>query len=437
MNDKIEVLTLNVWLRQVWNDHRLTWNSSDYAGIKQLHVDSKKIWVPDLKVYNEVSSQKNSGLDLLHTKAIVYFNGSIKWLSPSVKKLSCNVDMKFFPYDTQRCYLKIGSWTYDGFALDLKREHLEMDVSKSLSNHEWKLIGTNVERNVRKYVCCVAPYPDITYILTIKRRESSYWFNFVFPGMFLTVLTMMSYVTAATDTGERISLVLTSLVSMFFFLKLVSDRTPASDTIPLLSIYFVVLIFEIGLILYSVCVSLNAYHKHPAMGDMPNYLRNFVLNALGNVWGFDGERKRIMRRFGLLNNTSKMKIRVVKELECMKNGLSYSDEESKEDLISVESRKCSHSLENNGDCSSQKGGWERKGMDKVRSCTCRSWIEHMIKRNNRLLHAVRELVFYTCERNKNSSEEETWLIAVTILDRVFLVVFTLSFIVLSLINFLW
>lgn len=43
-----------------------------------------------------------------------------------------------------------------------------------------------------------------------------------------------------------------------------------------------------------------------------------------------------------------MKIRVVKELECMKSGLSYSDEESKEDLISVESRKCSHSLENNG-----------------------------------------------------------------------------------------
>lgn len=60
------------------------------------------------------------------------------------------------------------------------------------------------------------------------------------------VLTMMSYVTAATDTGERISLVLTSLVSMFFFLKLVSDRTPASDTIPLLSIYFVVLSFEVG-----------------------------------------------------------------------------------------------------------------------------------------------------------------------------------------------
>ena len=56
---------------------------------------------------------------------------------------------------------------------------------------------------------------------------------------------MMTFITAAQDTGERISLVLTALVSMFFFLKLVSERTPASDTIPLLSVYFVVLSFEV------------------------------------------------------------------------------------------------------------------------------------------------------------------------------------------------
>ena len=56
---------------------------------------------------------------------------------------------------------------------------------------------------------------------------------------------MMTFVTPAADTGERIGLVLTSLVCMFFFLKLVSEQTPASDTIPLLSVYFVMLSFEV------------------------------------------------------------------------------------------------------------------------------------------------------------------------------------------------
>ena len=76
---------------------------------------------------------------------------------------------------------------------------------------------------------------------------------------FLLVLTMMTFVTPAPDTGERISLVLTSLVSMFFFLKLVSERTPASDTTPLLSVYFVMLSFEVRFFVRIFCVSYDCF----------------------------------------------------------------------------------------------------------------------------------------------------------------------------------
>ncbi len=61
-----------------------------------------------------------------------------------------------------------------------------MDISKSPSNPEWELISTTVERNVEKYKCCPEPYPDVTYIVVLKRRERSYWMNFIFPGIFLT-----------------------------------------------------------------------------------------------------------------------------------------------------------------------------------------------------------------------------------------------------------
>ena len=56
-----------------------------------------------------------------------------------------------------------------------------------------------------------------------------------------SALTVMAFVTSS----ERISLVLTSLVSMFFFMKMVTERTPSSDTVPLLSIYYVMLSFEV------------------------------------------------------------------------------------------------------------------------------------------------------------------------------------------------
>ena len=48
-----------------------------------------------------ISQHQDHGLDQLHTKAIVNSAGRIQWMSPSVKRLSCHVDMTFFPYDTQ------------------------------------------------------------------------------------------------------------------------------------------------------------------------------------------------------------------------------------------------------------------------------------------------------------------------------------------------
>lgn len=52
---------------------------------------------------------------------------------------TCNVDVRWFPFDIQRCELKFGSWTYDGWLLDLQMS--EADTSSYMPNGEWDLIG--------------------------------------------------------------------------------------------------------------------------------------------------------------------------------------------------------------------------------------------------------------------------------------------------------
>ena len=86
----------------------------------------------------------------------------------------------------QTCKIKIGSWTYDGYALDVQPESYTMDISKSPSNLEWQVVSTSVERKVQTYSCCPEPYPDVTYTISIKRRQQSYGVNFIFPALFLT-----------------------------------------------------------------------------------------------------------------------------------------------------------------------------------------------------------------------------------------------------------
>ena len=56
---------------------------------------------------------------LFDTKVIVSSDETVTWLSPNLLKSSCKINVRYFPWDTQTCKLKFGSWTYDGFKLDL------------------------------------------------------------------------------------------------------------------------------------------------------------------------------------------------------------------------------------------------------------------------------------------------------------------------------
>lgn len=69
-------------------------------------------------------------LDRLNTRAILKYDGSTKWMAPIILKSKCDIDVKYFPFDTQTCPLKFGSWTYDKGRLNLVNEDSKADTGK-------------------------------------------------------------------------------------------------------------------------------------------------------------------------------------------------------------------------------------------------------------------------------------------------------------------
>lgn len=49
------------------------------------------------------------------TNVVVRSNGSCLYVPPGIFKSTCKIDITWFPFDDQRCEMKFGSWTYDGF----------------------------------------------------------------------------------------------------------------------------------------------------------------------------------------------------------------------------------------------------------------------------------------------------------------------------------
>lgn len=54
------------------------------------------------------------------TMCIVYNNGKVLWVPPSLFVALCELDLRLWPFDTQVCSLKFGSWTYDSQQIDMR-----------------------------------------------------------------------------------------------------------------------------------------------------------------------------------------------------------------------------------------------------------------------------------------------------------------------------
>ena len=127
-------------------------------------------------------------LDRLSTRVQINNKGLNTWLSPVMLRTKCKINVEYFPFDSQKCILKFGSWTYDGYRLDVQNESTSIDLGMYINSAEWNLASAPAQRNVLKYFCCPEPYPDVTFIVNIQRRTLFYLTNLILPLVVISVL---------------------------------------------------------------------------------------------------------------------------------------------------------------------------------------------------------------------------------------------------------
>nr|WMV64422.1 nicotinic acetylcholine receptor alpha9 variant [Pardosa pseudoannulata] len=232
VDERNQILTTNCWLNQIWMDYGLNWNHTDFGGIKVVRIPADKVWRPDIILYNNADSQYNNAI--LSTNVIVASDGNITWLSSAIFRSSCKINVAWFPFDEQNCSMKFASWSYDGYRVNVMIQTREGDLSNYVENGEWDLITMLVERNEVFYSCCQEPYPDVTFHIVLRRRPLFYVFNLILPCMLITGIALLSFY-MPSDSGEKVTLGITTLLSMTVFLMVIGESMPpTSDTVPLI-----------------------------------------------------------------------------------------------------------------------------------------------------------------------------------------------------------
>ncbi|RTG86235.1 nicotinic acetylcholine receptor, invertebrate [Schistosoma bovis] len=280
---------LKCFLNQImdvkWSDYHFHWNASDYENIRQINLPPERIWKPDILLYNSASEKFDQ---IFPTKVIVRNTGNIQWVPPGLFHSICDIEVNWFPFDSQNCIMKLGTWTYQGNTVDLKLQcdnetedvdqpcHYmnDVDLSTYLAHSEWALeisvndltkfyylhyviylhnrfsfdfhisivfhykikqttpphtLGASIKRNIQTYGGEDQTYIDVTIYVYMQRRALYYMFNIIIPCMIMSMMALLVF-TLPPEANEKIVLGVTTLLSLTMLLQLVADKLPQTSS---------------------------------------------------------------------------------------------------------------------------------------------------------------------------------------------------------------
>ncbi|XP_018047385.1 PREDICTED: acetylcholine receptor subunit alpha-like [Atta colombica] len=292
VNLKNQVMTTNLWVEQSWHDYKLKWDPKEYGGVDMLHVPSDHIWRPDIVLYNNADGNFEV---TLATKATLNYTGRVDWKPPAIYKSSCEIDVEYFPFDEQTCMMKFGSWTYDGFQVDLR--HIDegkngnvknsngvvdigIDLTEFYTSVEWDILEIPAVRHERFYTCCNEPYLDITFYITMRRKTLFYTVNLIIPCLGISFLTVLVFYLPC-DSGEKVSLSVSILLSLtVFFLLLAEIIPPTSLVVPLLGKFVLFTMVMDTLSVWITVVVINVHYRSPQTHVMKPWVRRVFIQLL-------------------------------------------------------------------------------------------------------------------------------------------------------------
>ncbi|KAL3085228.1 hypothetical protein niasHS_010297 [Heterodera schachtii] len=288
VDERSQTITANVWMVQDWYDEFLDWDPREYELLNRTIVPYEDIWIPDTVLYNSGNMDKKNSEAVMN--AIVETGhwrndgrgAAVQLMFPAIYKLSCKMNVRFFPYDQQNCSFIISSWTHDMATIDYHYTRPKVNMKNFVEDDEWTVISFDFRREELKFKCCARPWAMLYAHLVIRRKPLYYIVNLVVPTSIITVVAVIGFFTPSSSTSERdekLYLGINTLLTMSLMLLMVTNQMPnTSNYVPLMGWYYMGIIFVIvfGTILATVVLFIHS--RKARLQPLPRPLLKLMIN---------------------------------------------------------------------------------------------------------------------------------------------------------------
>lgn len=242
-------------VEMIWTDGGISWNPASYGNKQSIPLSNNNIWTPSLTLLNSVDTLAPIDGDTKFNVNIMS-NGTISSIVGGVLSAKCTTDISKFPFDSQTCILDFTTWNI--FSSDITLSLVPdspVDLGFYGRNPDWALQSCSARAST------LGSYPEYKVTLTIKREPLYYSMMVVCPTILFGLLNPLVFL-LPVESGERIGLSMTILLSYAIFLTLVSDVIPAtSNPMCLMVILMIATIIVSGIIVFLAIENSALYHR--------------------------------------------------------------------------------------------------------------------------------------------------------------------------------
>ncbi|KAK0404779.1 hypothetical protein QR680_017621 [Steinernema hermaphroditum] len=321
MDERNQVLTTRSWLNVNWFDPRLVWNASEWGGIKVLYVPYQKLWKPDIILVNNAVREYYGSL--VSTDIMTTSEGNVTWLFSAIFKSSCQIRVRYYPFDDQECELKFASWSHEKREIDLGLTTDKGDLSSYMNNSEFDLMEMRAIREVVQFPTDGgARWPMIVIRIRMHRRPLFYVFNHILPCVLISSMAVLGFF-MPPETGEKINMCITTMLSMGVYLQSITESIPpTSEAVPLIGMYYVASLFMVCLATCVNVITLNVHRSGAANQGrhVPWWMEKYILGYMATFLRMTihepdsitllktaQSKKSIIRRSSLLRDLKRIK----------------------------------------------------------------------------------------------------------------------------------
>ncbi|XP_033762344.1 neuronal acetylcholine receptor subunit beta-3-like [Pecten maximus] len=142
-DEKAQRLVISGWFSIRWIDESLAWNGSDFGNVSHVYVDGSSIWQPNIALINTFG--RLNMLSQLASKAEIMADGKVEWFPADSFVVTCEVDITYYPFDTQTCHMEFEIWDEPSSKVAFITTPESINIKYFEENVEWKLVSSEIE----------------------------------------------------------------------------------------------------------------------------------------------------------------------------------------------------------------------------------------------------------------------------------------------------